>query len=120
MFYALSKSLDVLLSPLTWAILLALAGTRLRGSTGSVLSPLAAALVLYVFSIDRVSNTLMRQLETATASTQQHGVVYDAVVLLGGAVALERNAVVLDDAVMDEVVKGFAGEGVHGGSRAEK
>jgi uncharacterized SAM-binding protein YcdF (DUF218 family) len=87
MFYALSKIFDVLLSPLTWAILLCLTGTRLRGSTGAVLSPLAAALLLYVFSVDRVSNALMRRLETATPSTQQHGVVYDAVVLLGGAVA---------------------------------
>jgi uncharacterized SAM-binding protein YcdF (DUF218 family) len=87
LFFALSKTLDVLLSPLAWAILLALSGTRFRGAGRSVLSPLAAAAVLYVFSIDPVSNALVRQLETTAPNTVQRGIVYDVVILLGGPVA---------------------------------
>ena len=42
--------------------------------------------VLYLFSIQRVSNALERHLEAGARSTMKEGVVYDGVVLLGGIV----------------------------------
>jgi uncharacterized SAM-binding protein YcdF (DUF218 family) len=88
-FYSLSKILDILLSPLTWAILLCLFVTRRskRPWRGPRKWPaLAAALVLYVFSIEPVANALAASLETPDRATARTGVTYDAVVLLGGVV----------------------------------
>ena len=46
----------------------------------------AALFVLYVFSIEPVSNTLLRHVETEAPRTMRPSVEYDAVILLGGAV----------------------------------
>lgn len=89
MFYFLSKRLDLLLSPLTWAIVfLALAipwrkrsvrvwrRKRIFGALG--------LLMLCVPSMEVVSAALARGLEQRVAPTFDPEAVYDAVVLLGG------------------------------------
>lgn len=86
MFYFFSKILDVLLSPLSWAILLCLPALPSRPRyRAQRWSPAAAALVLYAFSIEPVANALIAHLET-TPSTARSDVTYDTVVLLGGVV----------------------------------
>jgi len=85
-FYVLSKILDILLSPLAWAIALCLyAVPRKKPRRGQKWTALAAALLLYVFSIEPTANALSRALETPAPSAKPD-VVYDAVVLLGGLV----------------------------------
>lgn len=88
MFLALSKSLDVLVAPLTWAIGLALLGFFLRQrraqlAAGLVLSSVA---VLVFFSLEPVSATLVRRMESGARRTFDPGTTYDAVIVLGGIV----------------------------------
>ena len=86
MFFTLSKILDVLLSPLTWSVLLVLAGMRAHASTprrGRGLT-IAGVTVLLVFSLEPVANLLVRGLEAKPRPMPAPG-TYDAVVLLGGA-----------------------------------
>lgn len=89
MFYVLSKLLDALLSPLAWALILfALAVPwrrqwarrwKRRRAAGA-----AGILVLLAFSNEQVDVAMMRGLEASARSTMRDGVIYDAVVLLGG------------------------------------
>jgi uncharacterized SAM-binding protein YcdF (DUF218 family) len=88
-FYFFSKILDILLSPLSWAMLLCLYAARKprrRRRRGRAWAPLAAVLVLYVFSIEPVANALTASLETPDTKTARDDVTYDAVALLGGVV----------------------------------
>ena len=85
MFYALSKTLDILLSPLTWAIAFA-AASALRARHWFRWAGLAAACILVTFSCGHVSNALVRHLEREAPSTIRAGITYDAAILLGGAV----------------------------------
>lgn len=91
MFFVLSKLLDVLVDPLWWglsAVGLALAlfarGVRPRLARASALTGVA---VWLVFSLPAVSNRLFAALEAGAERTLRPEVTYDAVVLLGGAVA---------------------------------
>jgi uncharacterized SAM-binding protein YcdF (DUF218 family) len=86
-FYALSKTLDAFLSPLTWAILLCLASFVRRYERWTRWAPAVSAGLLYVFSTGFVSNALLGHLERAAARTMRDGVVYDAAILLGGCVS---------------------------------
>ena len=100
MFFLLSKTLDAFLTPLVWALLLiAVAmlsrtrfwpkpGTRLRRGADRVARfalPVTFVL-LFVFSLEPVSNRLLRSLEVDAPSTKKPGFTYDAVILLGGLV----------------------------------
>lgn len=89
MFFVLSKLLDVLLSPLCWAlVLLALAiPFRRNGLRHEKRRRLFGALglgILVLFGNGPVSNALLYRLEHAVPSSQHDDVVYDAVILLGG------------------------------------
>lgn len=91
MFFLLSKTLDLAFSPLTWAMALVIAGLAIAGRAPARKWLWRGCLtlavgVLYVFSIQRVSNALERHLEAGARSTMKEGVVYDGVVLLGGIV----------------------------------
>ncbi len=85
-FLVLSKVLDLLLAPLTWAILLALLALlwqqRRPGWARLLLS--AALAVLVVFSLDPVARGLFARLESRAESTFRPDVPYDVVVVLGG------------------------------------
>lgn len=107
MFFFLSKILDVLLSPLTWGIVLLGAAVpwrarEVRSSRRRVFGALGIA-VLLVFSAFPFSNALLRALERSAPSTYRADVVYDAVVLLGGVndeiVSTEHHAPAYNDNV---------------------
>ncbi|HEX9241907.1 MAG TPA: YdcF family protein [Anaeromyxobacter sp.] len=87
MFVWLSKVLDWLAAPLTWALLLLLGAALLRARPrrSLALGALAVA-VLVVFSVEPVTNRLDRLVERGAVSTYRPEVVYDAVVVLGGMV----------------------------------
>jgi hypothetical protein len=86
LFFILSKTLDVLLSPLSWALLVLLAGIIRRRSAIPLWAPLSAIGILLFFSVEPVSNALLRRVEISAQRTERRGTTYDAVVLLGGIV----------------------------------
>lgn len=87
MFLTLSKLLDLLVAPLTWALVLALAAAlaRSRPARATALAAGAAA-VLYLFSIEPVATALMAAVEAPARSTYRPEVIYDAVIVLSGEV----------------------------------
>lgn len=91
MFFVLSKLLDVLADPAWWCLACALAGLGfLRGERRRRLGfglVAAAVVVLLLASLPAASNRLWHGLEAGATNTLKQGVTYDAVVLLGGAVA---------------------------------
>jgi uncharacterized SAM-binding protein YcdF (DUF218 family) len=84
-FFVLSKTVDVLLSPLSWAMLLLLAGI-VRRPVVPLWAPLGALVILVFFSLEPVSNALLRRTEISAQRTERSNVTYDAVILLGGLV----------------------------------
>jgi uncharacterized SAM-binding protein YcdF (DUF218 family) len=90
-FYVFSKTLDVFLSPLTWAIALAFASAIRRKAWCRWTGP-AAGVLLCLFSSERVSNALVRHLERTTKPTMKADVTYDAAILLGGVVQHRETA----------------------------
>jgi len=91
-FLPLSKSLDVLVAPLTWAVALALLGfllrrRRVRLAAGLTLSSVA---VLVFFSLEPVAGTLVRRSESGAHRTFTPGTTYDAVIVLGGGIIDEE------------------------------
>lgn len=87
MFLTLSKVLDVLAGPLTWAIALTLAAVlgRRRPRAATALG-LAGVAVLITFSLEPVAGSLMRWTEAGAQATFTPGATYDAVIVLGGIV----------------------------------
>jgi uncharacterized SAM-binding protein YcdF (DUF218 family) len=105
-FFFLSKLLDIFLSPLTWAIVLAALAVpwrprwarrwRKRRAFG-----VASIAVLLLFSTGLVGDSLWRSLENAAVETYRDDVTYDVVVLLGGVgdenIWAERGELTLND-----------------------
>lgn len=95
-FLFLSKFLDLLLAPLTWAFLLLLAALLLRRrgrlAWGLVL---LATVELATFSLPTVADALMRFTEGSAPRTMRDGEPYDVVVVLGG--VMEARAPWMDD-----------------------
>lgn len=88
-FFVLSKIIDVLLSPLAWAILLVAAAVPWRRPSARAWRRrraigIAALAVLLVFSSHYVANALWWSLEHSARSSYRDGEAYDVVVLLGG------------------------------------
>ncbi len=111
MFLLLSKTLDWLVSPLSWALcLLALAllfRKRPRRSLGLVAT---AGAVLCLFASDPVANGLQRWVEAGAESTIRPGVTYDAVLVLGGIIdpqATERSGQVELSGAGERALLGF-------------
>jgi len=92
-FVALSKLLDLLVAPLTWALLLGLLALLLRraGRTRAALG-LAALLVLALFSSGPVAAALSGLAEAGAPRTYRPEVVYDAAVVLSGMVDTDASA----------------------------
>ena len=92
MFFLLSKTLDVLLSPFSWSIALIAIGLFSKGTPvrrrwfGG-----AGLAVLGLFSLEPVGNFLLRSLERGAVQTYRADADYDALILLGGMV--ERSSV---------------------------
>jgi len=83
-FFVLSKTIDVLLSPLSWALLVLLAGMVHRRGVVPLWAPLGAIAILVFFSLEPVSNALVRRVELSAQRTDRPATTYDAVILLGG------------------------------------
>lgn len=91
MFFVLSKTLDLLLDPLTWVLAPMLVGLwllardrRRRLALGLCLTGLG---VLVVASLPVVGDRLWASLEAEVPSSAKRDVTYDAIVLLGGLVS---------------------------------
>ena len=97
MFLFLSKVLDLLLAPLSWAVLLLAAAFALRRRRAALAwgLVLGAAALLLLFSFPAVSDALMRQAERSAPRTWRPDETYDAVVVLGG--IMEQRQPWMDD-----------------------
>ena len=114
MFLWASKALDWILSPLAWALLLALAAALLRRRARLAwgLAALAFA-VLAAFSSGAVADGLAAAAERGARTTLRPDVVYDAVVALAGmldASASRASGETELDAAADRIVRGLEGE----------
>lgn len=91
MFLALSKTLDLFLSPLTWALGLSLAAVLLgrRRPRAAGAAALLSVAVLWFFAAEPVASFLFRRAEATAPKTFDPGVVYDAVIVLGGSLDLD-------------------------------
>jgi len=85
-FFLLSKLLDLLLAPLTWAFLLLGAALLWRRRRAAPWLVAAAVAVLYLFSVEPVADGLSRLAEAGVRSTMRPDVTYDAAIVLGGCV----------------------------------
>jgi uncharacterized SAM-binding protein YcdF (DUF218 family) len=83
-FVVLSKTLDLALDPVAWAIALGALAVALRRRAGAALG-VGAVAVLWAFSTGLVSDALGRAVEAGVRDTSRPDVVYDAVLVLGGA-----------------------------------
>jgi uncharacterized SAM-binding protein YcdF (DUF218 family) len=112
MFVFLSKVLDLLLSPLSWGLLLWALGSvprwgRTRGARGA---RWGGWLVLYLFSTEPVANGLQRWVEADAVTTRRPDTVYDAVIVLGGLVdadATERSGLPEYTLAVERVLRGY-------------
>jgi uncharacterized SAM-binding protein YcdF (DUF218 family) len=87
LFFFLSKTLDVLVAPYTWVILLlvwAVVQLRRRRRKQGQRAILCALVVIYASSTGCTASLLTGSLEAQAHRTAREGVTYDAVVLLGG------------------------------------
>jgi len=84
-FYFFSKILDVFLTPLMWATVLILVGVSGSSRRRRAWAVSGVALLLG-FSLEPVSNALLRALEYPEVRTFRPDVTYDVVILLGGVV----------------------------------
>ncbi len=115
-FLILSKTIDVLLSPLVWSMILLAVGAWLSESRGSSARPGAesgrrktarricfgASLgLLYVLSTRSADRILMTAIESSAVDSKRDGVSYEAVIVLGGFVSEPgpRQSVELSDGV---------------------
>jgi uncharacterized SAM-binding protein YcdF (DUF218 family) len=110
-FLFLSKLLDLLLAPLTWALLLVVAGWRVRrGARLSVGLQAVGLLVLYVFSTEPVANALQARVEEGVVGTYRPDVEYDVVIVLGGMVdadATERSGLPEYTLAVERILRGY-------------
>ena len=88
MFFLLSKTLDLSLSPISWVLALCLIALALlrRAPTLSRALLLSAVAIGYLSSTSAVANLLWRYLEGSAVETARFETPYDAVLLFGGAV----------------------------------
>ena len=86
-FFFLSKILDLFLSPLTWALVFfgaALFAFRRERPRRAATATLAGVVVLWIASLEVVSQALVRSLESSAQTTMKTDEAYDVVVILGG------------------------------------
>jgi uncharacterized SAM-binding protein YcdF (DUF218 family) len=101
MFFFLSKTLDALLSPLSWSVaLLAIGLSGGRAQKRRWIGALGVAALL-LFSFEPFANMLQRAIERGAVRTYRDDLTYDAVILLGGVV--ERAATSNPPAYNDSV-----------------
>jgi uncharacterized SAM-binding protein YcdF (DUF218 family) len=93
LFWVLSKSLDVLLAPLTWALLFVFAGVAFhRRRTRSLAFLIAGLATLLAFSTEPVAAALVARTESPER-TFRPGEPYDAAIVLGGVLDAEATRI---------------------------
>jgi len=111
LFYILSKTLDLLVAPLTWVIVLVLAGAwgaHRRRSKLALRAPLAALAVLFAFSCEPVANGIVLALESSAATTMSASETYDVVVVLGGIATVDPTSLAPDFSEgVDRILAGY-------------
>ncbi len=113
MFYALSKTLDLLVAPLTWALLLILAGAwsaRRGGRALAIRAPMVAAMLLYLMSLEPIANAIAYAVESSATTSYSVETTYDVAVVLGGVVhqnVSERRGVTDFNDAVDRVLAGY-------------
>jgi uncharacterized SAM-binding protein YcdF (DUF218 family) len=91
-FFLLSKTLDILLSPFSWAVALVATALLWKGAPSRARWFGGAGLgILLLFSFEPLANFLLRRLEQGAVQTYRADANYDALILLGGMV--ERSSV---------------------------
>jgi len=91
-FYALSKTLDLAFSPLSWALVLLLVAFLCRRRSRCAWTlVLVAAGVLDAFSTPRIAGAIERATEAGARSTYRPEVVYDAAIVPGGIIDWDAN-----------------------------
>jgi uncharacterized SAM-binding protein YcdF (DUF218 family) len=110
-FLALSKTLDLAVAPLTWALLLLLGAALFhRRPRAPWALGLAAVAVLVLFSLAPVANRIQRFAEAGAARTYREGVIYDAAIVLSGQVDADASRASGEtelDASADRVLRGL-------------
>lgn len=111
MFLWLSRLLEWFATPLAWSLLLGLAAALLRRRARAAWALGGAGVaVLLAFSNAAVADAIQRSAERGARSTFRPGVVYDAVIVLGGTVDNDATrasgAPELTEAA-DRIVRGF-------------
>ncbi len=102
LFFVLSKSLDVMIAPYTWVMLLllwALLQFRKRKRKRGQRAILYAFTVIYACSTGCTASLLTHSLEAQAKFTVRENVTYDAVILLGGLMEARSNPPSYNDAV---------------------
>jgi uncharacterized SAM-binding protein YcdF (DUF218 family) len=103
-FLALSKTLDLAVAPLTWALALLLGAALFhRRPRAPWLFGLAAAAVLVAFALAPVANRIQRLAEAGAERTFRDGVVYDAAIVLSGQVDADASRVSGETELQDSV-----------------
>ncbi|MDP8999173.1 MAG: YdcF family protein [Myxococcota bacterium] len=97
----MSKTLDALLSPLTWSLALITIGLSGKAAWRRRWIAVAGLAVLLLFSFEPIANGLEQRLERQATRTYRDEVTYDAVILLGGMV--DRTAVPGQPAYNDNI-----------------
>jgi uncharacterized SAM-binding protein YcdF (DUF218 family) len=108
-FILLAKTLDLFLSPLSWALLLLAASLLVRRSSTSRLLVGLGVFTLYVFSLQPVALGLAHAMEGDTKPFPAPAEPYDAVIVLGGAVDAEATRAEGRPSFSPEVARVLAG-----------
>ncbi|BDG01783.1 YdcF family protein [Anaeromyxobacter oryzae] len=112
-FVALSKVLDLAVAPLSWAIVLVLAGLLLRRRRPGLAAalPLLGVTVLVLFALEPVSRRVVGAVEAGAPDTFHPDPPYDVVIVLGGMVdasASRASGAVELTAAADRIVRAAA------------
>ncbi len=102
LFFILSKSLDIVIAPYTWAMLLllwALFQFRKKRYKQGQRAILYAFTVIFASSTGCTASLLTHNLESQAKYTVKENVTYDAVILLGGLMEARSNPPSYNDAV---------------------
>ncbi len=86
MFYFLSKTLDLLISPLCWVLVLIAAGFFRRFEAHRKKFLASSIAILWIFGLEPVANGMWRLLESDAGPPPPPEARWEAVVLLGGVV----------------------------------
>lgn len=110
MFYWLSKTLDIIVSPVFIALMLASLAAHFAGRSQARrawLSGLAGAAVLYLLSAPLVAHPLFKYVERHDGREFREEQKYDAVIVLGGFVGTDESGRLALSEAADRLLRGY-------------